>query len=102
MCDLILERRVINGSPKRKSTSFEVPFLRLLHEFFPAAGAGDGDLALAPGDPDHLAAFGTVEIPVIPVLQPVKDLQKFPVFLVALVGVPGKDPENGQKHQYIA
>ena len=73
-----------------------------LGEFFPAAGAGDGDLALAPGHPDHLAALGAVEIPVLPVLQTACQLQEFPVFLVALVGVPGQSPENGPEHHAVA
>ena len=71
-------------------------------EFFSAPGAGDGNLALAPGDPHGLAALGAVEIPIVPVFKPVDQLQKFPVFLIALIGVSGKHPEHGPDHQRVA
>ena len=40
-------------------------------------GAGDGDFALVPGDPDGLAAAGTGEIAVLPVLDPVQHQQPY-------------------------
>ena len=58
------------------------------NELLTALGAGDGNLAFAPGYPDHLTAPGTIEIAVLPVLDPVHQHQKFPVFLIALVGIP--------------
>ena len=45
-------------------------FSGFLDELFLAPGAGDGDFAFAPGDTDHLAAFGAVEVAVLPVLCP--------------------------------
>ena len=77
-------------------------FLRFADKFLLAPGAGDGDFALAPGNPDGLAALGAVEIAVVPVLEPVKDQQEFPVLLVALVGIPGEGPEDGPEHQPVA
>ena len=72
-----------------------------LHEFFPAFGAGDGDLALALGHPHRLAALGADEVAMLLVLDPVDEHQKSLVFPVALVNIPGKTPENGDAHQDI-
>ena len=58
-------------------------------KFFFAPGAGDGDFSLATGNTHHLAALGAVEVAVIPVLQPIPELEKLPILLVALVGIPG-------------
>ena len=81
------------------------PILRFLlsglYEFFPAFGAGDRDLTFSFGYPHLLAAPGTGEIAVLAVLDPVQQHQKFPVFLVALVGVSGKAPEHGPEHKAI-
>ena len=77
-------------------------FSCLLHEFFPAAGTGDGDFSLSSGDPDHLAAFWAVEVAVLPVLHTARQLQEFPVFLIPLVGIPGQATENGPDHQAVA
>jgi hypothetical protein len=76
--------------------------LRLFYKAFPAPGTGDGDLSLSTGDPDHLAALGAVKIPVLPVFQPVENLQEFPVLLIALIGIPGEGAPNCKDHQYIA
>ena len=73
-----------------------------LDELFLAPGAGNGDFALATGDAHHLAALGAVEIAVFPVLQAVEKLQEFPVFLIALVGVPGHGAPNRPDHQAVA
>ena len=72
--------------------------LAFLDEFFPAPGAGNGDLSLAPGDPDGLAALGAVKIPVIPVPDPIHALEEFPVLLITLVGVAGQRTENGYRY----
>ena len=66
------------------------PVSALADELFPAAGTGDGDLALTPGNPDSLAALRAIEIAMLPVLDPVDERQEFPVFLVSLVGLPGE------------
>ena len=75
--------------------------LTFLDKFFPATGAGDGDLSLTPGNPDGLAALGAFKIPVIPVPDAVHEFQKSPVLLVPLVGIPGEAAENGPEHQNI-
>ena len=43
--------------------------LSFLNELFFAAGAGDGDLALTPGNADLLSAAGAIVIAVLPVLN---------------------------------
>ena len=73
----------------------------LSNELFLTPGAGDGDLALAPGNPDVLAAPGAVVKAVVPVPEPVKKLQKFPVFLIALVGIAGEAAEKRPEHQAV-
>ena len=70
-------------------------------KLFPAFGAGDSDLSLATGDPDGLVALGAIEMLVLPVLDPIQDHQKPPVFPVTLIGVPGEAPEKSPKHQDI-
>ena len=71
-------------------------------KLLPTPGAGDGNFSLTPGHAHQLMAFGTVEVPVLPILQPPYNLQKLPIFLIPLVGVPGKPPENGPDHHAIA
>ena len=80
---------------------FTVIQLGFLDKLFSALGAGDGDFAFSFGDPDRLAAAGAVEITVLPVLDSVQQHQKFPVFLVALIGIPGEAPEYGPEHEHI-
>ena len=60
-----------------------------LDKLFLALGAGNGDLTLSPGDPNLLAAAGTVKIPMLPILQLFKNHQKFSVFLIPLIGIAG-------------
>ena len=72
-----------------------------LYELFPAFGAGDGYLSFTLGHSHLLAAAGTVIIPVIFILQLLEKQQKFPVFLIALIYIPGQSAENGKKHQNI-
>ena len=74
-------------------------FLRFSNEFLMASGAGDGDFPLSSGDPHHLPAFGAVKIAVVPVLSPANQLQKLPVFLIPLIGVPGQGAPNCPDHQ---
>ena len=45
--------------------------------------------------------FGTVEISVLTVLEMLKELEEFPVFLVSPVGIPGEDPADGPDHQAV-
>ena len=73
----------------------------LLDELLPALGAGDGDLALTPGDADGLAALGAGEIAVVPVLDLVKEPQELPILLVPGIGIPGEHPEQGPEHQAV-
>ena len=63
--------------------------------------AGDGDFSLPPGDTNHLTALGAVVIAVLPVLQAVKKLQEFAVFLIPLVGIAGKGAEHSPEHTDI-
>ena len=78
---------------KQKSGFADKPLLAL--------GAGNGDFTFVPGEPDGLAAPGTVEILVIPVFYPFKELQETAVFLIALVGIAGKASEDGKDHKAI-
>ena len=64
--------------------------LCFLNEFFFTLGAGDGNFAFSPGNTNLLAATGAVIIPMLPIPNPLKKLQKLPVFLVSLVGLPGE------------
>ena len=75
--------------------------LCLFDKFFLALGAGDGDLTLAPGDPHLLTAAGAIEVAVIPVLDLIQQHEETAVFPVALVGVPGKRPEDRPEHQRV-
>ena len=85
-----------------ESAAFRGEILGFPHELFLASGAGDGDFSFAPGDTDGLAALGTVEVAVVPVLQTVEKQEEGPVLLVALVGIPGEGPEDGPDHQAVA
>ena len=76
-------------------------FLSFLHEALFALGAGNGDPALSPGNPDNLTAFGAIVIAVIPVLQAVKKLEEFPVFLITLVGIAGEAAVQRPEHQSV-
>ena len=76
-------------------------FSGLLNKLFPAFGADDGDLAFALGHPHLLPAFGAGIIAVVPVLDPLQNIQKAAVFLVTLVGLPGKCPVQRPAHANI-
>ena len=78
-----------------------VLFLGFTDELLPALGAGDGDLALASGNTNHLTALGAVIVAVLTVFQPVEELEEFPVFLIPGIGIPGKAAVNGPDHQAI-
>ncbi len=66
------DREGILGSKKRHGGSTVPWFLSFPDKFFPAFGAGDGDLALAPGHPDGLVALGAIKMLVLAVLHPVQ------------------------------
>ena len=76
--------------------------LRFTDKFFLASGAGNGNFALAPGNPHHLAALGAIEVAILPVLDPGNQLQKLPVFQITLIGIPGQTAENSPDHQAVA
>ena len=76
-------------------------FLSFADEFFPALGAGDGNLALASGHANHLTAFGAVVVPVLPVFDPVEELEEFPVLLIPGVGIFGQTAADGPDHQAV-
>ena len=77
------------------------PFLAFFDKPLLAAGAGNRHLALAPGNPDGLAALRAGEIPVLPVFQPFHQHQILPVFLIPLIGIAGKSTEKGPNHQAV-
>lgn len=66
-----------------------------LYEFFSALGAGNGDLSLSLGHTHALAALGAGKIPMLPILDLLHQKQKFPVFLIPLIGISGKAAEKG-------
>ena len=74
----------------QKSTFFDKPLL--------APGAGNGKFALTAGNADGLLALRAGEVAMLPILDPLQEDQKFPVFLVTLVGIPGKGTEEGPEH----
>ena len=37
----------------------------------------------------------------LPILDPLQEHQEFPIFLVTLVGIPGKGTEDGPEHQAV-
>ena len=76
-------------------------FLCLSLKAFLAFGTGDHNFALAPGHAHRLTAFGAVKIPMLPVLDPIQQHQKPPIFPIPLVGVPGKGTKNRPNHQCI-
>ena len=75
--------------------------LCFLDEFFLALGAGDSDLALSTGHTHRLPATGAGEIAVLAVLNTIQQHQKFPIFLIALIGLPGEATKNCPEHQHI-
>ena len=76
-------------------------FSGFLDELFPALGAGNGDFAFPPGHAHRLAAAGTVEVTVIPILDLIQHHQEFPVFLITQIGLSGKRTENGPEHTAV-
>ena len=73
----------------------------LFDELFPALGAGNGDLALALGHPDGLAALGTGVIAVVPILELIHQQEELAVLLIALVGVAGEAAHQGDGQKGI-
>ena len=76
-------------------------FLAFPNKSLPAFGAGDGDLALAPGDSDGLPAPRTVKIAVLTILESVYEHEKPTIFPITLVGVPGEGAEDGPDHAAV-
>ena len=75
--------------------------LSFLYKALLALGAGNGNLALSPGNAYHLTALGAVVIPVLPILYPINQLQEFAVFLKALVGITGEAAIQCPDHQSV-
>ena len=46
-------------------------------------------------------ALGAVKVPMLPILKPVQQHQKPPVFPIPLVGITGEGPEDRPTHQAI-
>ena len=76
-------------------------FLRFLYEFFFTFGAGDCNFTLSFGYTDRLVAARALKIAVIPILQPIHQHQKFPIFPIPFVGIPGKGAKKGNTHQAV-
>ena len=70
-------------------------------EFFLALGAGNHNLALAPGDADGLAAAGAEKITVLAILHLIQHQAEASVLLIALIDIPGEAAPDGQNHQCI-
>ena len=84
-----------------KKRRFRGVFLRLFDELLPAFGAGNGDLALALGDADGLAALGAGVIAVVAVLDAVDEQQELAVLVVTLVGIAGEAAQQRQDQQCL-
>lgn len=76
-------------------------FLCFLDKLFFTFWAGDGDFSLPPGYTDGLTAAGAIKISVFPVLYFFQKPQIFSVFLIALIGIAGKCPEDRPPHTKI-
>ena len=87
---------------KKRPVKRQTVLLGFANKFFPALGAGDGNFSLMAGNTHRLMTPGAVEMPMLFILQPFQKPQILPVFLVALVGVPGQAAENGPDHQAVA
>ena len=74
----------------------------LLDEFFPALGAGDGNLALASGDADGLLTLGAGKVAVVPILDAVNQQEKLAVLIVAFVGAAGEAAHQRHDQKHIA
>ena len=74
----------------------------LADELLLAPGAGDGDFALAPGDPDGLAAAGAEKITVLAILHPIQHQAEASVLLIALIDIPGEAAPNRPNHHAVA
>ena len=78
-----------------------VLFLGFTDELLPALGAGDGDLALASGNTNHLTALGAIKVAVLAVFQPVEELEELPVLLIPGIGIFGQSPADSPNHQAV-
>lgn len=86
------------GALQFKQRAFGLSFT---NKFFSALGAGDGDLALAPGNADGLTAAGAAVIPMLSVLQLLQKHEISSILLISLIGVPGQRTEDRPTHQSI-
>lgn len=87
--------------PRKGTKAFRLIRSCFFHEFFPAFGAGDCNLAFPPGNTDSLPTFGAVKITVVSVFDPVEGQKVSAVFLIALVMVSGKAPEQRPAQQSV-
>ena len=90
--------------PKQATVSAKYEFYKdsgFAHKTLLAFRAGDGDFSLTPWDTNLLTALGTIVIAVLPVFAPVQKGQKFPIFLITAVGVPGKAAKQRPKHKAV-
>jgi hypothetical protein len=85
----------------RVAFSLQHAFLRLFYKLFLTFWAGNRDLTLAPGNSDRLPTPGTIKVPMVFIFYSVQQPEIFSVFLVPLVGVSGKCPENCPTHAHV-
>ena len=71
------------------------------NELFLALGAGNGDLTLALGNTDLLAALRAIVIAMLLILKPLQQHKILAVLLVTLVGISGKHPEESPNYHTI-
>lgn len=76
-------------------------FSSLLNKLLFAPRTSDGNFSFAPGHANLLMAAGTVVISVLPILQLFQALQKFPILLIPLIGIPGQHTEDRPAHKEI-
>lgn len=89
------------GKLDHKALGTAVPSGTSLKPFL-ALGAGNDNFSLMARDADCLAAAGADKITVLAVLEAVQQQHKAPVFLIALVDIPGEAAPDCQEHQRIA
>ena len=75
--------------------------LGLLNKLFFALGAGDGNFAFSLGYPHLLTAAGAIIIPVVLILQLLEEQQELPVFIIALINIPGQCAADCQNHKAV-
>ena len=78
-----------------------IPVHKVPYELFLTFRAGNADLSFSSGDADLLMTSGAVKIAVFPVTDSLEKHQILPVFLIALVGVPGQATKDCPTHKRI-